>query len=98
MARNKTEEKKEFLIATRKKISPGVTNAPVWILQKAGKRIWNPKAKRHWRSTDLGKLFKKTVKQQERKKKGIRRHKKIRRTVKAKSKNQRKSRRKRDVL
>ena len=56
---NKTQEKKEFLISARKKIGPGVTNAPVWILQKAGKRIWNKKGHRHWRSTELGNLFKK---------------------------------------
>ena len=60
----KTQEEKEFLISTRKKIGPGVTNAPAWILQKAGKRIWNKKAKRHWRETNLGLLFKKKQKEQ----------------------------------
>ncbi|PIN85388.1 MAG: hypothetical protein COV47_02520 [Candidatus Diapherotrites archaeon CG11_big_fil_rev_8_21_14_0_20_37_9] len=55
----KTQEEKEFLISARKEIGPGVTNAPVWILQKAGKRIWNKKGHRHWRSTNLGLLFKK---------------------------------------
>ena len=59
----KSQEEKEFLIATRKKIGPGSTNAPVWILRKAGKRIWNKKGKRHWRQTDFGLLFRK--KQQE---------------------------------
>lgn len=59
MARSKEEEKKEFLISSRKKIGPGLTNAPVWILQKAGKRIWNKKQNRHWRRTKLGQLFKK---------------------------------------
>ena len=60
----KTEEKKEFLISARKEIGPGLTNAPVWILQKAGKRIWNKKANKHWRSTDLGTLFKKKQREQ----------------------------------
>ena len=54
MARNKDEEFKDFLIAGRKKIRPGMTNAPVWVLQKAGKRIWNPKSKRTWKNVDLG--------------------------------------------
>ncbi|HLC80029.1 MAG TPA: hypothetical protein VJG83_06465 [archaeon] len=60
----KTQEEKDFLISTRKKIGPGVTNAPAWILQKAAKRIWNKKAKRHWRETNLGQLFKKKQKEQ----------------------------------
>jgi ribosomal protein L39E len=98
MSKNKSEEKKEFLVATRKRIAPGITNAPVWILQKAGKRIWNPKAKRHWRTTDLGKLFKKKEAEQKGKKKATRKSRKIKRTVKAKAKYTRKSKRKRDVL
>jgi ribosomal protein L39E len=64
MARNKEEDKKEFLISTREKIGPGLTNAPVWILQKAGKRIWNRKQHRNWRETDLGELYKKKKKEQ----------------------------------
>ncbi|MEK6957928.1 MAG: hypothetical protein AABW99_03050 [archaeon] len=60
----KTQEEKEFLISARKKIGPGLTNAPVWILQKAGKRIWNKKSKRHWRQTDLGTMFKKKQREQ----------------------------------
>lgn len=60
----KSLEEKEFLISMRKKIGPGVTNAPVWILQKAGKRIWNKKAKRHWRETHLGELFRRKQKEQ----------------------------------
>jgi ribosomal protein L39E len=57
MARNKDGEFKQFLIGARKKIRPGMTNAPVWVLQKAGKRIWNPKAKRSWKTVDLGKMY-----------------------------------------
>ncbi len=83
MSSNKSEEKKEFLISTRKKIAPGVTNAPFWIMQKKSGRIWNSRAKRHWRSTDLGNLFEKkqeeqkTVKKQKRKSRKIKRIKKI---------------------
>ena len=62
VAKNKTEEFKDFLIAKRKKIGPGLTNAPVWVMQKAGKRIWNPKQKRHWKETDFGDEFRKTEK------------------------------------
>ena len=65
MSSNKKYEKKEFLISIRKRVGPGLTNAPVWILQKAGKRIWNPKRKRTWGEADFGKTFEK----QEKKKK-----------------------------
>lgn len=61
---NKSQEEKEFLISTRKKIGPGLTNAPVWILRKAGKRIWNKKGKRHWRDTNLGDMFKRKQREQ----------------------------------
>ena len=37
MAKNKDSELKQFLVSSRKKIRPGLTNAPVWVLQKAGK-------------------------------------------------------------
>ncbi len=57
MARYKEKEKKDFLISARKKIGPGLTNAPVWIVQKKGERIWNTKQKRHWKNVDLGKLY-----------------------------------------
>ncbi|MCR4335914.1 MAG: hypothetical protein NUV57_05255 [archaeon] len=60
----KTEEEKEFLISARKEIGSGLTNAPVWILQKAGKRIYNKRGNRHWRQTDLGNLFKKKQREQ----------------------------------
>ncbi len=61
---NKSFEEKAFLIAARKKTGTGATNAPVWILRKAGKRIWNKKGKRHWRQTAFGTLFKKKQKEQ----------------------------------
>lgn len=64
MSSNKAYEKKEFLISMRKKTGPGLTNAPVWILQKAGKRIWNPKRKRHWKEADFGKLYEKLKKRE----------------------------------
>ncbi|MBN1941016.1 MAG: hypothetical protein JW772_02430 [Candidatus Diapherotrites archaeon] len=64
MAKNKDSEFKEFLISSRKKIGPGLTNAPVWVLRKAGKRIWNPKQKRHWKNVDLGMLYRKKKKKQ----------------------------------
>lgn len=57
MARNKTREKKEFLIAQRSKVGPGYLNTPVWIIQKAGRRIWNRRQRRNWRETGLGKTF-----------------------------------------
>jgi len=59
MGSNKEKKLKDFLISTRKKIGPGMTNAPVWILQKAGKRIWNPKQKRHWTMSAFGNEYRK---------------------------------------
>lgn len=55
----KTKEEKEFLIAQRKKVGPGMTAAPVWIMQKKGKRIYNTHARRHWRETTFGSLYRK---------------------------------------
>lgn len=57
MSSNKDSEFKEFLISSRKKIGPGLTNAPVWVLRKAGERIWNPKQKRHWKNVEMGHMF-----------------------------------------
>lgn len=54
MSRNKKQDFKEFLISARKKRGSGTTNAPIWAMQKAQKRIWNLFGKRHWRNTDLG--------------------------------------------
>jgi hypothetical protein len=58
MARNKDKEFKEFLIAQRKKVGPGYMNTPVWIIQKAGKRIWNRRQKRNWKETEFGAQYK----------------------------------------
>lgn len=64
MARAKDKEKKDFLIAARKKIGPGITNAPIWVIQRAGRRIFNKRQKRNWREADLGKRFKKAKRKQ----------------------------------
>ena len=58
----KDSELKGFLIAQRRKIGSGVSNAPVWVMQKAGKRIYNKRAKKHWRETGLGAKFRKLEK------------------------------------
>ncbi len=62
MASSKEQSKKDFFIAVRKKISSGITSAPVWVMQKANKRIWNPKGKRHWSQTDFGDEYRKSEK------------------------------------
>ncbi len=59
MAKHKEKEKKDFFISARKKIGPGLTSAPVWIVQKKGERVWNTKQKRQWKNVGLGKLYKK---------------------------------------
>ena len=76
MARNKEKEFKDFLISSRKKIGPGMTNAPFWVLKKAGKRIWNPKQKRHWKNVGLGFLYRAKQKKLAVKKKPVHQKKK----------------------
>ena len=61
MAKNKEEKFKEFIISKRKSLSSGLTNVPVWIMQKAGKRIYSGKSKRHWRNIDVGKEYTKVT-------------------------------------
>ena len=58
----KEKKLKDYLIAIRKKSSSGISNAPVWVVQRKGERVWNPKSRRHWRSTTLGKDFRKREK------------------------------------
>jgi hypothetical protein len=53
MARHKDEDFKDYMISSRKKVGSGLTNAPVWLMQKAGKRIWNTKQKRTWKNIDM---------------------------------------------
>ncbi len=60
----KDAELKDFLIAQRRKIGTGMSNAPVWVMQKAGKRIYNKRAKKHWRETSLGAAFRKAQRKQ----------------------------------
>ncbi len=59
MSSRKDGKLKQFLIAKRKETAPGVTNAPVWVMRKAEKRVWNPKGKRHWRRTSFGQDYRK---------------------------------------
>ncbi len=58
MGTHKDHEFKKFIISTRRSITPGLTNAPVFAMQKKRKRIYNTKGKRHWRSISLGEMFK----------------------------------------
>ncbi len=53
MAKHKEKDFKDFQISERKKIGSGLTNAPVWLMQKAGKRIWNSRQKRTWKTIDI---------------------------------------------
>ncbi len=76
MARHKKEEFKEFMVSERKKIGSGLTNAPVWLMQKAGKRIWNNKQKRTWKNIDMKDNYFKNKQKQQRKTKKSGDHKK----------------------
>lgn len=66
MSSHKKKEMKDFIISTRKRITPGITNAPTFAMQKKRKRIYNTKGKRHWRGVDMGKMFTKATKEQNR--------------------------------
>jgi len=62
MSSRKDEDLKQFLVSRRKKIGPGLTNAPVWAMQKKGERIWNTRRQRNWKDTKLGAEFRKRKK------------------------------------
>jgi hypothetical protein len=57
MAKHKDKDFKDFMISERKKTGSGLTNSPVWVMQKAGKRIWNTKQKRTWKNIDMKMKF-----------------------------------------
>lgn len=76
MARNKEREKKEFILAKRKKVGPSITNAPFWVSRRANKRIWNKRQKRNWRETSLGKEYEKYKRKKKKTVKGRKHYKK----------------------
>jgi hypothetical protein len=84
MARHKDEEFKDFMISERKKIGSGLTNAPVWLMQKAGKRLWATKQKRTWKNIDMKKKYLKAKQKQIRKTKKSGDHKRHSKHVMAK--------------
>ena len=57
MTSNKSSELKTFLATSRKKTCAGIMAAPVWVMQKANKRIYNTKSKRNWRRTEFGQKY-----------------------------------------
>lgn len=57
MSKRKDQELKDFLISARKKRSPKLSDAPIWAIQKAGKRMFNQKQQRNWRETHLARDY-----------------------------------------
>ncbi len=53
MSSRKDQEKKDFLIHARKKRSQQLSEAPIWVIQRAGKRYFNRHQQRNWRETHL---------------------------------------------
>lgn len=53
MSSRKDKELKDFLISTRKHKSPRLSEAPVWVIQRSGKRYFNQHQQRNWRETHL---------------------------------------------
>lgn len=62
MSRNKSGAFKNYLIKKRKKVKPGLTGSPVWVMQKTGERFWNNRQKRNWRRTEFGLEYKENKK------------------------------------
>jgi len=58
MTSNKSSEKKTYLRTCRKKTPKGIFAAPVWTMQKTGKRLYNDKSKRTWKRTTFGSDYK----------------------------------------
>lgn len=67
MSANKSKEFKDFQISERKKIGSGLTSAPVWLMQKAGKRLWNARQKKTWKNIGLGGRYDKFTRKQAKK-------------------------------
>jgi hypothetical protein len=67
MSSNKDKEFKDFQISERKKIGSGLTSAPVWLMQKAGKRLWNARQKRTWKNIEMQDKFDKFKRKQAKK-------------------------------
>ena len=59
MSSNKNKKFKDFVVSTRKSLRSSISAAPVWAMQKAGKRLWNSKQKRHWKNIGMKKKFNK---------------------------------------
>lgn len=53
MSSRKEKELKDYLISARKKRSEKLSEAPVWVIQRAGKRFFNRHQQRNWRETHL---------------------------------------------
>ncbi|MEM0360392.1 MAG: hypothetical protein QXK06_03620 [Candidatus Diapherotrites archaeon] len=70
MSSTKEEKFKEFLISERKKIGSGITSAPVWIMQKAGKRVYNRRQARSWKEADFGSRYRKRKLNEKRQRRG----------------------------
>ncbi|MCX8189686.1 MAG: hypothetical protein N3F05_00440 [Candidatus Diapherotrites archaeon] len=63
MSSNKEKKFKDFIISKRRSIRPGIGSTPVWIFQKANKRIFSSKQKRSWKTCEFGKEYRKLKKE-----------------------------------
>jgi ribosomal protein L39E len=57
MSTRKEKEFKDFLVKARKKRSQQLSEAPVWVIQRAGKRYFNRHQQRNWRETHLARDY-----------------------------------------
>jgi len=71
MTSQKSGQFKKFMISFRKSTGAGLTNAPIWVIQKSGKRMYNRKQRRTWKDVGMMELFKKATKKSKKKTKKL---------------------------
>jgi ribosomal protein L39E len=82
MGSRKSKEEKDFLVTVRRKHSDRLSPAPVWVIPRAGKRLFNRKQLRNWRETALSLEFEKQKKKTSGKKYKKKQHHKIKPQIK----------------
>lgn len=70
MSSTKDKEFKDFIISEKKKIGTGLSSTPVWVMQKAGKRVSGRRQARGWKENDFGERYRKRKLDAKRQKRG----------------------------
>jgi hypothetical protein len=70
MSSTKDKDFKDFIISEKKKIGTGTSSTPVWVMQKAGKRVSGRRQARGWKENDFGARHRKRKLDAKRQKRG----------------------------